>query len=126
MMDDDSQSEATPNLEGPEVLYVQGVSNPGAVGQYPPTQAIAALILGILGLMGFTVAACLPPGRILAKSAMEIPNNIPGIQTMVWQRRRSYLDWISIILTIVVSVALCRIYCVNNRSFRGRKRLIIS
>ena len=40
MMDDDSQSEATPNLEGPEVLYVQGVSNPAAVGQYPQTQAV--------------------------------------------------------------------------------------
>ena len=43
MMDKESQSEVTPNLEGPEVLYVQGVSNPAAVGQYPPTQALSLI-----------------------------------------------------------------------------------
>ena len=65
-MTGDSQPEITPNPEGAEVLYVQGVSNPAAVGQYPPTQAIAALILGILGLLGFSCCTAIP-GLILAK-----------------------------------------------------------
>ena len=101
MIDDDSQSKATPNLEGPEVLYVQGVSNPGAVGQYPPTQAIAALILGILGLMGFSCCTAIP-GVILAKSAMEVAEQHPGHPDLGMAKAANLVSWISIVLTIVV------------------------
>ena len=100
-MDDNSQSEATPNLEGPEVLYVQGVSNPAAVGQYPPTQAIAALILGILGLMGFSCCTAIP-GVILAKSAMEVAEQHPGHPDVGMAKAANLNSWNSIILTIVV------------------------
>ena len=101
MMDDDSQSEATPNLEGPEVLYVQGVSNPAAVGQYPPTQAIAALILGILGLLGFSCCTAIP-GLILAKSAMEVAEQHPGHPDAGMAKAANVISWVSIILTIAV------------------------
>ena len=101
MMDDNSQSEATPNLEGPEVLYVQGVSNPATVGQYPPTQAIAALVLGILGLMGFSCCTAIP-GLILAKSAMEVAGQHPGHPDAGMAKAANVISWVSIILTILV------------------------
>ena len=97
MMDDNSQSEATPNLEGPEVLYVQGVSNPAAVGQYPPTQAIAALILGILGLMGFSCCTAIP-GVILAKSAMEVAEQHPAHPDLAMEKAAILVSWITIVI----------------------------
>ena len=54
-----------------EVLYVQGMSNPMNVGQYPQTQATVALVLSIVGLMGFSCCTAIP-GVILAGSALEI------------------------------------------------------
>ena len=101
MMDEESQSEETPKREGPEVLYVQGVSNPAAVGQYPPTQAIAALILGILGLMGFSCCTAIP-GLILAKSAMEVAEQHPGHPDAGMAKAANVISWVSIILTIGV------------------------
>ena len=100
-MTGDSQSEGTPNPEGPEVLYVQGVSNPAAVGQYPPTQAIAALILAILGLMGFSCCTAIP-GLILAKSAMEVAEQHPGHPDAGMAKAANVVSWVSIILTIGV------------------------
>ena len=100
-MDDNSQSEVTPNLEGPEVLYVQGVSNPAAVGQYPPTQAIAALILGILGLMGFSCCTAIP-GLILAKSAMEVAGQHPGHPDAGMAKAANIVGWICIVGTILM------------------------
>ena len=101
MMDEESQSEETPKLEGPEVLYVQGVRNPAAGGQYPPTQAIAALILGILGLMGFSCCTAIP-GLILAKSAMEVAEQHPGHPDAGMAKAANVISWVSIILTIGV------------------------
>ena len=100
-MTGDSQPEITPNPEGAEVLYVQGVSNPAAVGQYPPTQAIAALILGILGLLGFSCCTAIP-GLILAKSAMEVAEQHPGHPDAGMAKAANVISWVSIILTIVV------------------------
>ena len=109
MMDDDSQSEATPNLEGPEVLYVQGVSNPGAVGQYPATQAMAALICSILGV---TVCCLLPPvGLLLANSAMEITNQHPGHPDHGLAKAAQVVGWIGVGI-LILSVIFMLLYFV--------------
>ena len=100
-MDDSSPAGGIPNPEGPEVLYVQGVSDPTKVGQYPPTQAIAALILGILGLMGFSCCTAIP-GLILAKSAMEVAEQHPGHPDAGMAKAANVISWVSIVLTIVV------------------------
>ena len=100
-MTGDTQPDFTPNPEAAEVLYVQGVSNPTAVGQYPPTQAIAALILGILGLLGFSCCTAIP-GLILAKSAMEVAEQHPGHPDAGMAKAANVISWVSIILTIAV------------------------
>ena len=109
MMDDNSQSEVTPNLEGPEVLYVQGVSNPAAVGQYPTTQAMAALICSILGV---TVCCLLPPvGLLLANSAIEITNQHPGHPDHGLAKAAQVLGWIGVGI-LILSVIFLLVYFV--------------
>ena len=109
MMDNNSQSEGTPNLEGPEVLYVQGVSNPAAVGQFPATQAMAALICSILGV---TVCCLFPPvGLLLANSALEITNQHPGHPDHGLAKAAQIVGWIGIVL-LILSVIFMLIYFV--------------
>ena len=109
MMDEESQSEETPKLEGPEVLYVQGVSNPGTVGQYPATQAMAALICSILGL---TVCCLLPPvGLLLANSAMEITNQHPGNPDHGLAKAAQVVGWIGVGI-LILSVIFMLVYFV--------------
>ncbi|MEL0016754.1 MAG: DUF4190 domain-containing protein [Rhodospirillales bacterium] len=108
-MDDNSQSEGTPKPEGPEVLYVQGVSNPAAVGQFPATQAMAALICSILGV---TVCCLLPPvGLLLANSALEITNQHPGHPDHGLAKAAQIVGWIGIVL-LILTVILLLIYFV--------------
>ena len=108
-MNDGSQSEIIPNLEGPEVLYVQGVSNPAAVGQFPATQALAALICSILGV---TVCCLFPPvGLLLANSALEITNQHPGHPDHGLAKAAQIVGWIGIVL-LILTVILLLIYFV--------------
>ena len=100
-MDDSSPAGGIPNPEGPEVLYVQGISNPAAVGQYPPTPAIAALILGILGFMGFSCCTAIP-GVILAKSAMEVAEQYPGHPDAGMAKAANIVGWVCIVGTILM------------------------
>ena len=99
-MDDSSPAGGIPNPEGPEVLYVQGVSNSAVVGQYPPTQAVAALILGILGFMGFSCCTAIP-GVILAKSAMEVAEQHPGHPDAGMAKAANIVGWVCIVGTIL-------------------------
>lgn len=99
-MDDSSPAGGIPNPEGPEVLYVQGVSDPTKVGQYPPTQAVAALILGILGFMGFSCCTAIP-GVILAKSAMEVAEQHPGHPDTGMAKAANIVGWVCIVGTIL-------------------------
>ena len=82
-----------------EVLYVQGMSNPMNVGQYPSTNATVALVLSIVGLMGFSCCTAIP-GVILAGSALEITKQHPGHPDQGLANAAKIIGWISIGLTI--------------------------
>ena len=82
-----------------EVLYVQGMSNPMNVGQYPSTNATVALVLSIVGLMGFSCCTAIP-GVILAGSALEITKQHPGHPDQGLANAARIIGWISIGLTI--------------------------
>ena len=82
-----------------EVLYVQGMSNPMSVGQYPQTQATIALVLSIVGLMGFSCCTAIP-GVIMASSALEITKQHPGHPDQGLANAAKIIGWISIGLTI--------------------------
>ena len=82
-----------------EVLYVQGMSNPMNVCQYPQTQATIALVLSIVGLMGFSCCTAIP-GVIMASSALEITKQHPGHPDQGLANAAKIIGWISIGLTI--------------------------
>ncbi len=82
-----------------EVLYVQGMSNPMNVGQYPQTQATIALVLSIVGLMGFSCCTAIP-GVIMANSALQITKQNPGHPDQGLANAAKIIGWISIGLTI--------------------------
>ena len=90
--------EAQPASEA-EVLYVQGMSNPMNAGQYPQTQAVVALVLSIVGLMGFSCCTAIP-GVIMASSALEITKQHPGHPDQGLANAAKIIGWISIGLTI--------------------------
>ena len=80
-----------------EVIYVQG--NPMNAGQYPQTQAVVALVLSVLGLMGFSCCTAIP-GVIMANSALEITKQNPGHPDQGLANAAKIIGWISIGLTI--------------------------
>ena len=82
-----------------EVLYVQGMSNPMNVGQNPSTNATVALVLSIVGLMGFSCCTAIP-GVIMASSALEITKQHPGHPDQGLANAAKIIGWISIGLTI--------------------------
>ena len=82
-----------------EVLYVQGMSNPMNVGQYPSTNATVALVLSIVGLMRFSCCTAIP-GVIMASSALEITKQHPGHPDQGLANAAKIIGWISIGLTI--------------------------
>ena len=86
------------NIEG-EVIYVQGMSDPTKIGQYPATQAVVALVLSIVGLMGFSCCTAIP-GVILAASALEITKQYPGHPDQGLAQAAKVIGWICIGLTI--------------------------
>jgi hypothetical protein len=94
-----SSGEAQPESQT-EVLYVQGMSNPMNVGQYPQTQATIALVLSIVGLMGFSCCTAIP-GVIMANSALEITKQNPGHPDQGLANAAKIIGWISIGLWVV-------------------------
>jgi len=84
-----------------EVLYVQGMSNPMNVGQYPQTQATVALVLSVVGLMGFSCCTAIP-GVIMASSALEITKQHPGHPDQGLAKAAQIVGWITIGLWIVI------------------------
>ena len=84
-----------------EVLYVQGMSNPMNVGQYPQTQAVVALVLSVLGLMGFSCCTAIP-GVIMANSALEITKQNPGHPDQGLAKAGKIIGWITIVLWIAI------------------------
>ena len=82
-----------------EVLYVQG--NPMNAGQYPQTQAVVALVLSVVGLMGFSCCTAIP-GVIMANAALETTKQYPGHPDQGLAQAAKIVGWITIGLWIVV------------------------
>ena len=101
MMDDNSQSEGTPNPEGLEVLYVQGVSNPAAVGQYPQTQAVVAMVLSVMSIAAGCGLCTAIPGLMMANTALEITSKHPGHPDQGVAKAAQVMGWIGIVLGII-------------------------
>ena len=95
-----SSGEAQPESQT-EVLYVQGMSNPMNVGQYPQTQAVVALVLSVVGLMGFSCCTAIP-GVIMASSALEITKQHPGHPDQGLAQAAKIVGWITIGLGIAI------------------------
>ena len=86
----------------PSVLVGQpavGVGAPMGMG-YPPTQATAALILSILGIV--MCGACTAiPGLIMANSALAITNQYPNHPDAGSAKAAMIIGWIVIALTLL-------------------------
>tara|TARA_Y100001970_G_scaffold41685_1_gene51747 strand:+ start:23387 stop:23719 length:333 start_codon:yes stop_codon:yes gene_type:complete len=90
-----------------EVIYVQGVSDPTKIGQYPVTQATVALVVSILGL---TVCCLLPPvGLMMSKSALEITNNYPGHPDQGIAKAANVVSWVGIGI-LIMSILFMIVY----------------
>ncbi len=85
----------------PEVLYVQGMSNPAGIGQYPTTNATVALVLGILGIVMCSVCTAVP-GLILASSSLATAQQYPGHPDEGMAKAAKVVNWIAIGLAIVI------------------------
>ena len=83
----------------PEVLYVQGMSNPAGIGQYPTTNATVALVLGILGIVMCSVCTAVP-GLILASSSLATAQQYPGHPDEGMAKAAKIISWIAIGLFI--------------------------
>jgi hypothetical protein len=86
-----------------EVIYVQGMSNPTKIGQYPATKATIALVLGILGFSGFSCCTAIP-GLLLANSAAEIANQYPGHPDIGMAKAAKMVNWTIIGISIFVLI----------------------
>lgn len=85
----------------PEVLYVQGMSNPAGIGQYPTTNATVALVLGIVGLMMCGIFTAIP-GLIIANTALATTAQYPGHPDQGIAQAAKILNWITIGLWIAI------------------------
>ena len=83
----------------PEVLYVQGMSNPAGIGQYPTTYATVALVLGILGMTMCSICTAVP-GLILANSSLATAQQYPGHPDEGMAKAAKIVSWIAIGLFI--------------------------
>lgn len=83
----------------PEVLYVQGMSNPAGIGQYPTTNATVALVLGILGMTMCSICTAVP-GLILANSSLATAQQYPGHPDEGMAKAAKIVSWIAIGLFI--------------------------
>jgi TRAP-type C4-dicarboxylate transport system permease small subunit len=92
-----------------ETIYVQGMSDPTKIGQYPATQATVALIVSILGL---TFCCLLPPvGLMLANSAIEITKNHPGHPDQGLAKAAQVCSWLGIAI-LIMSILFTILYIV--------------
>lgn len=93
----------------PEVLYVQGMSNPATIGQYPTTQATVALIISILGM---TMCCLLPPvGVMMANQALAVTSQYPGHPDHGMAKAANIVGWIGVGL-LIISVLFMIVYFV--------------
>ena len=89
--------------DGPEVWsqipnqnQYQVPIQPGmAMGYYPTTNATLALVLSILGIIGFSICTAIP-GLIMANTALQITNSMPGHPDAGTAKAAQVVAWIAI------------------------------
>ncbi len=69
-------------------------------GFYPQTQAVLALVLSILGVVGCSICTAIP-GLILANGALQTTNSMPGHPDAGTAKAAQVVAWIVIGLTLL-------------------------
>ena len=83
----------------PEQIYVQGHGGPGMI--LPQTNAVLALVLGILGLVMCSVCTAVP-GLILANGALATTSQYPGHPDQGMAKAAQIISWIGIGIFILL------------------------
>ena len=68
-------------------------------GFYPQTQAVTALVLSILGVVGCGICTAVP-GLILANGALQVTNSMPGHPDSGTAKAAQVIGWVVIGLTV--------------------------
>lgn len=94
--------EGSPNVtsQAPQQIFVQGQGGPGMM-MMPTTNAVLALVLGILGLVMCSVCTAVP-GLILANGALATTSQYPGHPDQGMAKAAQIISWIGIGLFILV------------------------
>ena len=69
-------------------------------GYYPPTQAVLALVLSILGVVACSICTAIP-GLILANGALKVTDSMPGHPDAGMAKAAQVVGWIVIGLTLL-------------------------
>tara|TARA_B100000902_G_C26782431_1_gene655723 strand:+ start:136 stop:543 length:408 start_codon:yes stop_codon:yes gene_type:complete len=94
--------DGSPNIstQTPEQIFVQGQYG-GQGMMMPATNAVLALVLGILGLVMCSVCTAVP-GLILAHGALATTRQYPGHPDHGLARAAQIISWVSIIVFLLV------------------------
>ena len=93
--------EGSPNVtsQSPQQIFVQGQGGPGMI--MPTTNAVLALVLGILGMVMCGICTAVP-GLILAQGALATTNQYPGHPDQGVAKAAQIVSWIAIGLSLLV------------------------
>jgi len=95
--------EGSPNItsQAPQQIFVQGHGGPGMI--MPTTNAVLALVLGILGIVACSICTALP-ALILANGALTTTSQYPGHPDQGLAKAAQIVAWIGIGLFILMMV----------------------
>ena len=93
----DGSSEIT--AQTPQQIFVQGHGGPGMI--MPTTNAVLALVLGILGIVACSICTALP-ALILANGALATTSQYPGHPDQGLAKAAQIVAWIGIGLFILL------------------------
>ncbi len=93
--------EGSPNVtsQGPQQIFVQGQGGPGMI--MPATNAVLALVLGILGIVMCGICTAVP-GLIIANGALATTNQYPGHPDQGVAKAAQIVSWIAIGISLVI------------------------
>ena len=93
--------EGSPNVtsQAPQQIFVQGQGGPGMI--MPTTNAVLALVLGILGMVMCGICTAVP-GLILAQGALATTSQYPGHPDQGVAKAAQIVSWIAIGLSLLV------------------------
>ena len=96
--------EGSPNVtsQAPQQIFVQSQGGPGMI--MPTTNAVLALVLGILGLVMCGICTAVP-GLILAQGALATTTQYPGHPDQGVAKAAQIVSWIAIGLSLLVFLA---------------------